>query len=460
MTALERRPPATAAARPKALVLYHPDWLHVKSVAHHLESFHLYSRCDVAYVSSLSAAQFDVDCFSAVVVHCSARVCHPGHISRSWLTALREYSGVKAIYLQDEYENVHLARQSLVDLGFQFVFTCVPEESIAKVYPPAMFPKTKFVNVLTGCVPPDVDAIPQGPPMHERRVLIGYRGRNLGYWYGDLGQEKVDIGRRMKRVCDERGLPCDIGWEESDRIYGDGWFHFLGNCRATLGTESGANVFDWDGTLRTDIQREVLRNPNVGYDEIRERFLKGREGEVVMNQISPKMFEAVATRTALVLYEGRYSGVLEPHRHFLPLKKDFGNVDDVLRKVQDASFLAEMTDRTYDDIVRSGRYDYQSFVEIFDRVVGPALRPAKAKPLSFLPLPNCEALTSFRLEAERSNRPPLVKRLWNRLPLGFRERLKPWIGRDSIKNAWIRAPKPIQAMLNPLVGRAKRLLRP
>lgn len=460
MTAPERRPVQPTYGQPQVLFLYQHYWNNVKTVLHHLEAFHRFSRFDVSYVSSTSKCRYRLDDFAAIVIHYTSRVCHPGHISPCWYEAMKNFKGVKALYLQDEYENVHLARKTFADLQFDFVFTCVPDSEIEKVYPKRMFPKTTFVNVLTGYVPLDIDDIPEGPPMAQRKTLIGYRGRNLGYWYGDLGQEKVEIGRRMKRVCQERGLPVDIGWEESDRIYGDDWFRFLGSSRATLGTESGANVFDWDGSLRTDIQREVLRNPNVGYDEIRERFLKGREGEVVMNQISPKMFEAVATRTALVLYEGRYSDVLQPNRNFIPLKKDFSNVDDVLRKVQDADLLLEMTDRTYDDVVRSGRYDYQSFVEVFDRAVGPALRPAKARPLSFLPLPNCEALTSFRLEAERSNRPPLVKRLWNRLPLGFRERLKPWVGRDAIKNAWIRSPKPIQAMLNPFVGRAKRLLKP
>src|SRR5262249_32567983 len=154
---------------------------------------------------------------------------------------------------------------------------------------------------------------------------------NNGFWYGDLYQEKVTIGRRMKEICTARGLKTDIAWNEGDRIYGDAWFHFLGSCKATLGTESGSNVFDRDGSLALGVQRELLLNPAASYAEIHAKFLKDVDGRIVMNQIAPKMFEAIACRTALVLFEGRYSGVLEPDRHFIALRKDFANVDAVLR---------------------------------------------------------------------------------------------------------------------------------
>src|SRR4051794_39949671 len=149
----------------------------------------------------------------------------------------------------------------------------------------------------------------------------------------------------MKALCDERGLETDIAWEEDDRIYGDDWFRFLSSCKATLGTESGANVFDDDGSLALRVQRELVANPAASYEEVRAKFLAGREGEVVMNQVSPKIFEAIACRTALVLFEGHYSGVLEPHRHYLPLRKDFSNVDDVLRRLHDDDALEAMTRR-------------------------------------------------------------------------------------------------------------------
>jgi hypothetical protein len=51
----------------------------------------------------------------------------------------------------------------------------------------------------------------------------------------------------------------------------------------------------------------------------------------------------------MVLFEGRYSGVLKPHRHYIPLKKDFSNFDEVVAKIRDVEGLQEMVDRTFDE---------------------------------------------------------------------------------------------------------------
>ena len=45
-----------------------------------------------------------------------------------------------------------------------------------------------------------------------------------------------------------------IEWEANKRICGDKRYIFLSNCKATLGTESGSNIFD----LR-EILKQILK---------------------------------------------------------------------------------------------------------------------------------------------------------------------------------------------------------
>ena len=75
---------------------------------------------------------------------------------------------------------------------------------------------------------------------------------------------------------------------------------------------------------------------------------------------------AIAMRTALVLFEGEYSGIVQPNRHYIPLKKDFSNVDEVLERLRDDAAILGMTQRAYDDVLASGCHDYASFVRQFD----------------------------------------------------------------------------------------------
>jgi len=219
------------AVRKRLLILYDHNWLHIQTTVHHLESFHRHSEYSVSYVSSHAACEFDLDYFDAVLIHYSVRICFPGFLSPSFAKALRSYRGVKALMLQDEYDATDAACNAIEDLGIGVVFTCVPEPYIHAVYPRERFSHVEFVNVLTGYVPSDLSALPPCKPMRDRSIVIGYRGRTNHFWYGDLGQEKVEIGRRMKAICDELGLKTDIAWREEDRIYGDDWFRFLGCLR-------------------------------------------------------------------------------------------------------------------------------------------------------------------------------------------------------------------------------------
>jgi hypothetical protein len=51
-----------------------------------------------------------------------------------------------------------------------------------------------------------------------------------------------------------------------------------------------------------------------------------------MNQVSPKLLESARLGTALILFRGSYAGVIEPDKHYIPLEKDFSNIEGALRK--------------------------------------------------------------------------------------------------------------------------------
>lgn len=350
--------------------------MHVNTIREHLEAFRKYSSHDYTFIPATPSywqqppeeveklVNFSV--FDAVFVHYSIRVSISEHFEEGLVRALEKFNGLKAIFIQDEYEGTERARAWMDRIGFDLVYTCVPLEGLQLVYPGYRFPATEFLPTLTGYVPEDDSIEHFAKPLSERKLLIAYRGRKLPVRYGELGYEKFRIGSEMKAIATMRGLAVDIEVDDSMRIYGTGWYEFLGSARATLGTESGSNIFDFDGSLSDSIARFETENPGVGFEEIYAKVLAPHEGRVSMNQVSPKIFEAIRLRTALVLFEGNYSGVVQPDVHFISLKKDFSNVDEVLAKLQDDDYLNAMTNRAYMDVVSSGKYSYQGFVEGVD----------------------------------------------------------------------------------------------
>jgi hypothetical protein len=353
------------------LILCDMNSLYTSTVREYVESFSLFSIHHIFYAHATSSNPLciDLSIFDVVVTHYSIRLSFDWHLSSFYRQALKEYKGLKISFVQDEYDETETIRRSIEELGINILFTCVPEEFIEDIYPSSRFSGVKFIQTLTGWVPSNLENRNEFKPISERQNVISYRGRPLAYWYGDLGQEKVNIGKVVKAECEKRRISVDIEWDEDKRIYGDQWYTFLSNARATLGTESGSNVFDDYGEIRRSIKWEIDNNPTVTYKEIHQKYLAEHEGKVKMNQISPKMFEAIALKTALVLFEGAYSGILKPDLHYISLKKDFSNLDQVLAKLDDISYLEHLTETAFSDIILSGKYNYAQFILQFDDVI-------------------------------------------------------------------------------------------
>lgn len=352
------------------LMLYDDRSTHVGTIAEHLDSFRKYSAHRFHFMPATGylaladreGARLDFSCYDAILIHYSVRVSIESHLSAGVAAAIIAYRGPKLLFIQDEYDRVETSRDWMARLGIDAVFTNVPLDSIDKIYPAPRFSPIDFIPTLTGYVPEDPSIDGFALPIAERRLRIAYRGRALPHHYGALGQEKYRIGIDVRRLAGERGIPFDIEVDDSKRIYGLDWYRFIGSARATLGTESGANVFDMDGRLAELAER----HRDMPFGEFSDRFLRGREGLVRMNQISPKIFEAIRLRTALVLFEGTYSDVVRPHEHYIPLRKDYGNIDDVLARLEDIPFLQELTSRAYRDVIETGAYSYRSFVSGVD----------------------------------------------------------------------------------------------
>lgn len=431
------------------IFIYNATQTYTNTVFEHLASFARYSRHRVFFCHHDQSSEFAVELshFDAIAIHYSVRLPYD-QLSPQAARELTDFTGLKVLFIQDEYEHTYRAWHWIRNLGIELVFTVVPEAGIGRVYPAQNFPGVRFVSNLTGYVPDWLKEDADLRPPSQRQLLIGYRGRPLPLRYGMLGLEKVAVGRIAKAYCDAHGIESDIAWNEESRIYGPKWYEFMTSCRAMLGSESGSNVFDWDASLDRRVADYRNQNPDATDDEVYQSVVRGEEVDGIMNQVSPRVFEAIAARTVLVLLEGNYSGVVKAGEHFIPLRKDGSNMAEVVELLQDGSFVDAMVERAFRDVVESGRYSYESFVRLVDAEIersqldlksnDPAAAAAKRVPAS----PDASSpLTTWPVRAkpvsvEAPAAPPvagwrtsppgrLALCLWLQLPDSFRRRLKP-----------------------------------
>ena len=355
------------------LLLVNSRYLSIGALRHYLESFEKMSDHRFVFADGreeVDLDQFDLSEFDVVAVHYSIRVCF-GQVAESLEEALADFSGLRVLFIQDEYQNTENARQWILKNQIHLVFTVVPEDYIETIYPPERFGSTRFVNVLTGYVSTSLASGSFRPKPHADRSLdIVYRGRPAnGYWLGDLYLEKATIAQHVEHRARERGMNVDIESSDDARIYGSEWYSFLSSGRSSLATESGSNVFDEQGELKTRVQTKLAESPKASYEEVKASCGIVEHPVVRMNQVSPRIFEAIGLRTALICFEGSYSGVIEPEKHFLPLRKDFANLDDVLNQLTNRHEVEAMAERAFEDVVASGEYSFGSFVAKVDREI-------------------------------------------------------------------------------------------
>ncbi|MBI2190645.1 MAG: glycosyltransferase family 1 protein [Planctomycetes bacterium] len=371
--------------RLKILVLSTFDGKNANVIRDFLLSFNAYSRHRYHYVfnTQILDKETDFSPYDVILIFWSVYLLGE-YLSQEAIEGIRNAPALKVQFLQDEYRDVRAMNQAMAKLGIQVMFTCVEESQHEIFYPQALIPSLEGTySVLTGYVPAYLEkAAPLG--MASRALDVGYRSRSVPYFLGDLGREKTLIAHRFQDICWRKGLSYDISVREEDRIYGRAWPRFLRSCRMTLGTGSGASVVDFDGQIRRRCDEYLKAHPDASYAEVKERFFQDVDGQVVIETISPRFFEAAALGCTLVLHEGPYAGLLVPDRHYIPVKKDYSNVEEVVEKIRDSGFCERLAAQTREDLIASGKHSYRKFVERFDAIlerhawrVGRGLGPSK-----------------------------------------------------------------------------------
>jgi hypothetical protein len=353
------------------LLLYHfPSAFWFRSAAtitDHVGAFEAYSRFPIQKLntdSPLPAGIAELD-FELVIVHYSLVGGGFYPMTEDHLRWLNASRGHKVLLVQDEHRYCGHRFWFCDEVGFDTLYTCLEPSEFEKVYGARTGIRRLRTN-LPGYVSEQMvaDGKRLQMPDQKRPIDIGYRGRPLPPYSGRGGLEKYEIGRRFSEHAADSGLTLDIGLEEGDRLYGKDWPRFLSRCKGVLGVESGVSVFDLDDRVIDQYERLVARGADVTLEHLSEA--DKLEGNVYYRTISPRHFEAAAMRVCQILFEGRYSGILQPMVHYIPLRRDFSNFDEALRLFREPDVRRELTENAYRDLIASGDYAYKRYIESVD----------------------------------------------------------------------------------------------
>jgi hypothetical protein len=309
-------------------------------------------------------------------IHYDGIILHYTFLSRRFALDTNEWKelvsgigalkGHKVAIPQDEYDATDKLCYLFKEHGVKTVCTCFHrKEDYLKAYPPEQTGIQYYIPVLTGYV--DEEAVAkieaQAKPYNARLIDIGYRSRKLPYYFGKHSQLKTRIAEVFKKKLKNIEGTYDIANTGGQGLtfFGKDWYAFLLRCKAFLGCEGGASMIDRTGEIRKKVEAYTAKKPDSSFEEVEENCFPGQDHTIECFTFSPRHFEAIITKTCQVLVEGNYSGVLNPHEHYIPVKKDFSDIDKVLTLLKDEKYCQKIIDTAYDDIILKGEYTYRKF---------------------------------------------------------------------------------------------------
>lgn len=205
----------------------------------------------------------------------------------------------------------------------------------------------------------------------KRPIDFGTRSATYGVYLGD--NDRNAIIHYFQNLAWSNKLHSDLN--TTSRFTRNEWAAFLNQCKATISTEAGTfylekndklikEILDYlklksdfivipnensflrhfyksivPSFIRTFIKHHIseylVSQDALGHEEdfteIWAKFFQARKTAPVYTKcISSRHFDAAGTKTLQIMFPGRFNDILLPHIHYVPVKKDFSNIDEVL----------------------------------------------------------------------------------------------------------------------------------
>lgn len=298
------------------------------------------------------------------------------------LLELKHFDGPKIAMPQDEFVHTDSLARFLAAIGCTHVLSAATHSDAEKIYrghlPHAVL-KQKLTGYLESSTLKRIGQMAAGAP--QRDIDVGYRAWHAEPWLGEHGLLKLKLAQAASDLASRRpDIRFDVSTDERDMFMGDDWYRFLLRCRTVLGVEGGASLLDRDGSVLARTRAYQAAHREASFEEVRDACFPGQDHSLSLFALGPRHLEACATRTCQLLVEGEYQGVLRKGIDYIPIARDFSNLEDVCAQAANPAQRERIAENAWQRVVASGRYTYRGFVrQIEEEVIipnGRRLRPS------------------------------------------------------------------------------------
>jgi hypothetical protein len=265
---------------------------------------------------------------------------------------LRNRKGKLLIFVGNEYCVMPEKIRFIKDVEADFVASQLPSEAALWLY--------------SDCAKTRVLTIPHALNLRVyqcyrenslRKTDIGFIGDKYTYGIGDV--ERTRVAEYFSQNGFQSDLVRDIRMGRKLRLTRKLYVDFLNSIRCTIGAESGTYYLEKTDSTQKKVEAFLSLYPKATFEAVFERFFKGYPDPVNGKAVSSRHFESIGTKTCQVLLEGYYNGILKPDVHYVCLKKDYSNIQDVIERIKDRGYVQKLVDSTYEYAAEGHTYSHR-----------------------------------------------------------------------------------------------------
>jgi hypothetical protein len=372
--------PDSKSARPRILVLHALQEISRNTTLEFTGSFARHARgCEVHYLNLygvVASREMDSQNYDLLIVTYEVLA------QRAWVywpeiqqrVKRISQSAKRTIFLpQDDYTYSSRLDDLAIACEVSAIWSPIAKD-VELLYPRSAKKEIRFEVALTGYVERgklrEYDSYSKN--FDDREIDLGQRVSMLPANFGKIAQRKAEIANRLGKELQSRGFRVDVSTRPEDSFSGSSWLGFLGNTRFTISRKGGAGIGD---PLNKFSNRVALLQLFSGIlDKKLLARLSATRGVVLgdFSAVSPRLFEAAALGVCQILEEDDYlDGALMPWIHYVPLKSDFSNVDEIADFMRSGSRIQEMIKNAKHALIESGNFSYESFVlNLLEKEIG------------------------------------------------------------------------------------------
>jgi len=192
---------------------------------------------------------------------------------------------------------------------------------------------------------------------HRRKVDVGFIGDEYSYSIGDV--ERTRLAEYFLEIHSKSIETRDIRMGTKVRLPRKKYVDFLNSIRCTIGAESGTYYLEKTDATQKAVDAFLSLHPRASFEEVFEQFFKGYTNPINGKAISSRHFEPIGTKTGQALLEGYYNGILKADIHYVCLKRDYSNIQDVIERIKDRGYVQKLVDESYEYAMESHTYAHR-----------------------------------------------------------------------------------------------------